>query len=295
MELIKAITTHLSELGKPVVSNYDLGIFIYRMYIKKQFKGESIDRIKKALPERKDFIREKGRLVNYGIINPQKGYYVIMGKENAPPEDIVCSVDPFAYISHLSAMFFHGLTDRIPSIIYISTPDKKNWKIEALDKMKKDSEDSAGDYVRSGLPKLVKIPLDKIDKYPIEAFSSIHRGAFKHVADRPLRVSTLGRTFLDMVREPARCGGMQHVLDVYEKHGSTYNNLIIEEVNRHGNKIEKCRVGYILEEICKIKDERINNWLSCAQRGGSRKLDPGEEFRPEYSDRWCLSINVDLR
>ena len=97
-----------------------------------------------------------------------------------------------------------------------------------------------------------------------------------------------------MVREPIRCGGIRHVIDVYKNHGPQYKNLIIDELDQHGNKIEKVRVGYLLEEICKLKDERIERWLSFVERGGSRKLDPAAEYRPVYSERWCLSINVDL-
>lgn len=37
-------------------------------------------------------------------------------------EEVVCSVDPFCYVSHLSAMEYHGLTNRMPTLLFISSP-----------------------------------------------------------------------------------------------------------------------------------------------------------------------------
>jgi hypothetical protein len=36
----------------------------------------------------------------------------------------------------------------------------------------------------------------------------------------------------------------------------------------------------------------LAKWETFAQRGGSRKLDSAEEYVPQYSERWKLSINV---
>jgi len=68
--------------------------------------------------------------------------------------------------------------------------------------------------------------------------------------------------------------------------------LIIDEVSQHGSKIERVRAGYILEDICKLNSDRIDGWVECAQRGGSRKLDPEGDYVPKFSEKWCLSLNV---
>lgn len=97
-----------------------------------------------------------------------------------------------------------------------------------------------------------------------------------------------------MVRQPRRCGGIHHVLDCFDVHGGRHRNAILREVNRHGNKIKKSRIGYIFEERLGIKSSpTLNEWLeSAVQRGGSRKLDADAEYAPEYSERWCLSLNI---
>ena len=103
----------------------------------------------------------------------------------------------------------------------------------------------------------------------------------------------IGRTFLDMLRRPDYCGGMRHVMEIFGTSAGQYRPLIIDELDQHGNAIEKARTGYLLEEHAHIQDERINEWAKHCQRGGSRKLDPEAPFRETYSERWCLSLNVD--
>ena len=89
------------------------------------------------------------------------------------------------------------------------------------------------------------------------------------------------------------CGGMRHCVEDYKEHGKIYKPLIIDELNQHGTQIEKTRVGYLLEEVVGITgDPALEEWASHVQRGGSRKLDPANEYEPVYSKKWCISINV---
>lgn len=72
-------------------------------------------------------------------------------------------------------------------------------------------------------------------------------GAYLSIQGKTLRVSTIGRTFLDMIREPNLCGGIYHVLDVYAEHAPRYLRLIVDKVDRYGSPIDKVRIGYILK------------------------------------------------
>jgi predicted transcriptional regulator of viral defense system len=296
MLLTKAVVLFLSELNQPVVTDYELYVLLYKLVRERKFRGESLDIGFTTLDNHnvENIITENQKL---GILVPHTDFppgrvYEIIGKTHFDTFDTICSVDPFAYISHLSAMAFHGLTDRISTTIFISTPPPKKWSQFAAEKMKKDLGRSLRKYSSLTFPKLTRIRFEKVKRRPIVRYSSIHHGAFKSIKGRKLRVSTVGRTFLDMVREPGNCGGMRHVIEVYSKLAKEYKDLIINEVSRHGKKIEKSRVGYLLEERCGIKDERILDWLPNAQRGGSRKLDPHEEYSNEYSERWCISLNA---
>jgi predicted transcriptional regulator of viral defense system len=149
-------------------------------------------------------------------------------------------------------------------------------------------------YMSAGLPMLQRTTITKLAGRPVHLVTSLHLGAFKHIKDQHIRVSTPGRTFLDMLHEPTLCGGISHVLSVFKEHASVNKRLILDEIDQHGKGIDKVRAGFIFEEICKITDPRIDAWTAHAQRGGSRKLDAGADYSPTFSERWALSINVPI-
>jgi predicted transcriptional regulator of viral defense system len=113
------------------------------------------------------------------------------------------------------------------------------------------------------------------------------------VQGKPRRVATIGRTFLDMLREPGLCGGIYHVLDIFTEQAPRYLRLIVDEIDRHGTKIDKVRAGYVLAERLNLTHPAFAVWQTCAQRGGSRKLDAQADYSPRFSETWCLSINID--
>ena len=76
-----------------------------------------------------------------------------------------------------------------------------------------------------------------------------------------MRVSTIGRTFLDMLRISELCGGISYVLDIFENHSENYLKLIINEIDQHGAPIDKVRAGYILDERLHIKFDELNEWV----------------------------------
>lgn len=296
LPLQTALTLALGELKEPVVTSYRLGIMVYNFYVKPIYNSQKI-RIRKSQPDSREFARSVKDLIDNGVLKEFKGLrkvYSVLGKNISSPEDIACTVDPFAYVSHLSAMEYHGLTDRIPKLLFISTPPPRKWRMYADERMRKDlGEDLFEQYKNSNFPNLNRIRMDKINKVGVVCFSSVHLGAFKTIKNRMVRVSTMGRTFLDMLRRPDMCGGIYHVLDVFKEHANNFISLILDEFDQHGKQIDKVRAGYVLEDICDIKNERIDSWSKLAQRGGSRKLDSTAEYSSNYSERWCLSINIE--
>jgi predicted transcriptional regulator of viral defense system len=296
MPSTRAFSLYLGELDQPVITEYQISVFLYTIYKDKKYKDEIIKTTAKYAS--RVILRNKLKhLLAIGLIYqhsnfPANKVFNITGKKNYDSGDVVCSVDPFAYLSHLSAMSYHGLTDRIPSTLFITRPNSNDWTKFALQRMEKDLDGDLEIYLQYALPKLIKYNIVKIGRMPVSIYSSIHLGAFKTIRGRSQRVSTIGRTFLDMVRQPHLCGGMAHVIDVYKEHGKKYKVLIIDELERHGKDIEKARVGYLLESAANITDEKIDKWAQFVQRGGSRKLDPDNEFESRYSERWCISLNV---
>jgi predicted transcriptional regulator of viral defense system len=294
MQAVKAITLSLGNLDQPVISKYQFGLTVNRIYRSKVYGGETVN-LQKDFAEKEDVAKYLKLLLNEGVLFPHKNLsniFTLLGRSDGDSEDIACTVDPFCYVSHLSAMSYHGLTDRIPGKLFISSPPANTWRSFAKKKMQKDLGDDFESYCDHGLPKLVRTNMNKINKTDLHCLSSKHLGAYKNVKGRPLRVSTIGRTFLDMLRNPELCGGINHILHIFDEYGKQYLRLITDDIDKNGEPIDKIRAGYILNERLGITNEVIDGWSSIAQRGGSRKLDPSSEYIPKWSDKWKISLNV---
>ncbi|MDE0685207.1 MAG: hypothetical protein OXI63_19955 [Candidatus Poribacteria bacterium] len=297
ISISKALSLQLGSLVQAVITQYELGVLVYKLYRTKMLHDQPL-RTSKEYPQRREFERCVGELLKRGILSPVNEFpshrvFHIIGK-TASAEEMACAIDPFAYVSHLSAMDYHGLTDRMPRVLYLTSPTEAVWKEFAAIRMKRDYKQFYDEYRVSGFPKLRKLAMSKLEKRPVQCQGTgKHLGAYRNVRDRVLRVSTLGRTFLDMVRHPSLCGGMAHVLDVYDQFASSNLRLIVDEVNRNGTPIDKVRVGYILDERCRLASSSLQEWEANIQRGGSRKLVANAEYNTEYSEKWSLSINVD--
>ena len=298
IDIRKAAAIEIASLRQPVITLYQIAIIIFKLYQTGTYKGEKLANIRKAHATRSDCTRIVRSLTERGVLEESRSarhaeVFTVLGREQGTPAEIACSVDPFAYISHMSAMEWHGLTDRIGHTLFYSSPPPIKWREFAWEKMQKDVEiNHVQEYLTQSLPRLKRINLKRIGRSTIHRYLSEHLGAFISINDRCLRVSTIGRTFLDMIREPDLCGGIYHVIDVYEQHAPKYLKLIVDDIDRHGTKIDKVRAGYIIEERIGLDEPRLQNWSEFAQRGGSRKLYAGDSYSPEYSEKWCLSLNI---
>lgn len=296
-DLTRAATLALSRFRPPVLTQYSLGTLVYHLCAAGRIDGLKLP-MGRQPPERRHFQQVMDFLVEYGVATrvrgfPDKSVLTLIGRPDPSPQEIACTIDPFAYLSHLSAMEFHGLTDRFPRDIYLTTPAPAAWRKFADERMAKDLGDHLSAYLEAGFPRLQRIRMNKILDRSVHVTHSLHLGAYKSVPSAELRVATIGRTFLEMLREPDLCGGIRHVIDIYRQRAGRYVTLIASEVDRHGTAIDKARAGYILEELCDIRSPQIQEWARHAQRGGSRKLYAKGEYSPKFSERWCLSLNVD--
>lgn len=284
--IMRTIQEKLAGWDRPVVSDYDLGVLMTT-----QLEGLQ------EPPTLQLHKRIVDGLSSFGLIFPDKDFklgtvYHLFGRIKPKAMEIACSIDPFAYVSHLSAMEYHGLTDRFSKILYLTTPTDKEWREQAASRMDKELRTQAAAYRAARLPLLKRLPCERIEGQRIELMRRTNRGAFKTIKSAAIRVATVGRVFLDMVREPHNCGGIQHVVDTYREYAERNLPLITEEIERHGNTVEKVRAGYLLDEVCHLSHPLVDSWRKHAQRGGSRMLDPQAEYASHYSEKWMLSINV---
>lgn len=284
--VIDKVADHLSRAGAPVVTAYEMGA---QVFLALHSAG--------VRPGREAFNQVLRHLQAIKLISPHKDFadgavFSLFGQPNPDVRAIACTVDPFAYITHLSAMEFHGLTDRFPKILYLCSPSFREWRRHAEHRMAHDLGEAVRAYRGARFPLPGKPAFRRIAGTVVQVLDRSKQGAFKMIKGSPLRVATVGRTFLDMLREPQDCGGMQHVLDIYKASAPRYLTLIVDEVDRNGTGIDKVRAGYVLTDLCGLAHPTIKDWERFAQRGGSRKLDPNAEYASDFSARWKLSLNV---
>ncbi|MXV73340.1 hypothetical protein F4Z99_03560 [Candidatus Poribacteria bacterium] len=219
-----------------------------------------------------------------------------MDIDDLPADDIVCLIDRFCYISHLAAMQRWGVTNRRSHNLMLSRPDNETVQILIADIMKREAEEVPWDE-RPNPPWPGPFRLTNI-AHPLQVRGRLiqlrqTRNPGKALKDHNgfARVSTIGQTFLDMLQQPDLCGGMAHVLEVWDEHAHFYLDAIIEVVN-DASSVVKCRAGHIIEERLGIKHPVLDAWQACAQRGGSSRLDPKRPYIPKWSEKWMISLNV---
>lgn len=294
--LAQASSLAVAKYDRPVMTSYRLGAIVFHLIKAGRIDGQSIDR--PGPPNRRHYRQALTFLTSYAVLSdvrelPAESTFTVLGRSSVSAAEIACTVDPFAYVSHLSAMEMHGLTDRVSQTLYLSSPDAKVWKGFATERMQKDLGADLDAYVAAGFPVLQRTRMEKLLGQPVHVTHSLHPGAFRKSPESEVRVATIGRTFLDMLRQPELCGGIHHVLELYREHAARNLALIVAEVTQHGGPIDKVRAGYVLEEVCGLQHSEFAEWQKFAARGGSRRLVAANEYAPTYSERWALSLNAD--
>lgn len=293
MNFNDGLSEALIKRDAPIVTDYDFFVLGKALFEIKEWNGERL----KYLPHGWDYTRARNalrRLTDRRVIAPDTDFHsgvwrVVQSTNSGTAEEIACISDPFCYVSHLSAMQRYGLTERNPEALHLTTPARPLWNKLRNKKMAYDlTGELDGEH-----PPLVRIGFKgMLRRRPVVVHESSHPAKPVEVRGENNRITSIGRTFADMLLTPSLCGGIRHVLDVWEKHGEQWAPQIIEEIDQIDSKITKVRAGYILTEILDIEDVRIDSWDKFAQRGGSRKLNPDAPYAPTYSERWMISINV---
>ncbi|MGQ9369401.1 hypothetical protein [Azospirillum sp. ST 5-10] len=282
----------------PIVARYDVLRTIGQIAWEGGYRGTSVYSLARVASD-SDYRRVVRQLTAEFKLAPDaefpSGIYTVNRLPDATAEEACCLVDPFAYVSHFSAMEHYGLTDRIPENLVITRPEERAWRslAEAVVANDRASLGEALDgftsfrLLRHEFPGVVR-------QRPVKVFTPKVVGRSVRLRESHVRMARIDQVFCDTLLAPQLCGGMAHVMEVWRDHARTYLERIVTAVNALDSPIAKVRAGYILSDYLGVSHAIVEGWRAFAQRGGSRRLDPNSDGRPTFSEGWMLSINVDL-
>jgi predicted transcriptional regulator of viral defense system len=287
----KYVLDSLEKRGQPVVTSYQLFLIVYQAYQAGKRKRLYL-RAEKPLEHHFQTLRNN--LIEARAIIMDRDYgrsaYTIPSVPDLPAEEIVCIIDPLSHIAYLSAMQRWGLTDRSPDRLQIIRPDRKLYRQKVAAMTERACTEMG--YSELPVPFVQTSHPETVRGRNLSVHESADPGMWQDIRGAKFRISTIGQTFLDMLRSPDRCGGMAHVIDVWREEASTYLDQIIAAVDANDKKIVHARAGYILDELMGLEHPILGKWAQDVVRGGTRLLDPAKPFQSKYSERWCISINV---
>jgi len=279
--LSEAVARELRRMNRPLVEDVHLWQILCRIY-----ENRSVGYLRGNAPTTAALDRVKEVLRVERIISRDHDYrriWRVNEVPDIPADEVVCLLDEGTCVSHLSAMQTFRLTERRPQTLFLTIVTNDQWR-EIIDI---DNADLGAGPIRQRRHHPSIVRSRKIDAFQTSAFPRT-----TSIKSSYLRVTEIGQTFLDMLDQPERCGGMAHVLDVYEAHAASYLPQIVGCIDRETKKLTKVRAGYILTERLGLKNETAESWIGFAQRGGSQRLDPKAPYQPKFSERWMLSLNV---
>lgn len=296
MYFSQAVEAALRDSGLSVVTEFSLFAVISPLLAKGTYGDQRIARMPSLWGH--DQLRAMIRtLTKRRVLAPDEDFKsgawrVVRALTAASAEEAICLVDPFAYVSHLSAMQRYGLTDRSPEALHITTPKRALWSEIRARRV----EDLLGEVPSDATPPpLIRIgigPDRNVRSRPVVLHETVHPAAPIQLAGASDRIASVGRVFVDMLDQPQLCGGIHHVLDCFARHAETWQSEIVAAVDEFDSPIVKVRAGYILDEELSLAAPATERWIQCAQRGGSRKLDPHSPYGSVFSEKWMLALNV---
>lgn len=297
----------LEDYPYSVITQEKLSEQIFLLFMSKSYKDQRISLIRKKYATTDDFYLYINRIERAGILTKanenKKNYpmhysghlsniYFIKGKPEYSASEAICAVYPYGYISKINAMAWYGITDRIPKIVRFTTCTLPEWKNKSLEDLE------VGPSVpfdrESFIPKYPK----RTDVFGDELIVSVEKNYVSpsEIRNSPLRISPIGKTFIDMLRTPDECGGIDHVLDVYIDNAEKYFPAILKELkHERSRKIDIARTGFVLQKVVGITHPQLTEWQQESQktRGSSKVLVPGQPFSSIYDEDWSLSLNAE--
>lgn len=201
--------------------------------------------------------------------------------------ELLFELNPYATISHYSALEYHSLTYDQPKVMVMSTGAVSPTRILGTE-----SEEW------NGLDLPIAYRPAQVVSTKVRWFTKTTDQSFGVLVGRdgpiPIRVSDRERALIESLQWPEYSGGIANVIRAWVIAEDFVDiDKIVEYTERFDIKVLAQRVGFVAEEIG-FRHPRFEEWAANSTRGGSNKLLGSAEPGDSFSQRWKLSINVPI-
>ena len=208
------------------------------------------------------------------ILRIENGVYLIVpleagktGSENYTLHSFtIASVlaNPY-YIGYLSALNFHGLTDKTPSVVYVATQEPHRSRI------------------------ILDNEIKFITVVPRKFFGIIET----KIENRKVLVSSNEKTIVDCLDHPEYCEGVEEVARaIYFGKDELDFSKLVSMSKKIGNRAVLKRLGYISERLNIKQLMQLMKHVDVSS--GYSLLDPTEKRRGKIIEKWKIVANVSL-
>lgn len=213
---------------------------------------------------------------------------------NVPLYALLLSLRPGAYLTHSTAMYFHGLTDQISNVINLNVEQapKRHY---ASSELSQDSIDLAFER-----PTRVSQNVAEYEGHEIRMLNGLHTGdagvtEMLGPEGETLRITDVERTLIDIAVRPEYSGGALEVLKAYKL---AADKVSIARLVNHLTSVNYIypyhqAVGFYLTKAGSYRESEIDLL---------RKFEINHDFylmhqiqEKDYSSEWRLFYPKDLR
>lgn len=203
-------------------------------------------------------------------------------------DELLLEINPYAVITHYTALVFHGFTLNRPNII-TAWAGERGWVIPIGTT---EEEWEGVDFPHIHRPR-------RILNQDVRWFNRFPNFSFGVVTDYSgpiqVRVTDPERTLIDALQWPTYAGGIGNVVNAWELARNFVDiQTIINYTEQYEINLLRQRVGYIAEMVG-FRHSSFDQWAEHSTRGGSSRLVGARPFSSEIDSRWNLSINAPVK
>lgn len=200
-------------------------------------------------------------------------------------EELLLEINPYAVLTHYTALVFHGFTLNRPNVI-TAWAGEQGWTIPI--------GTTENEWQGLDLP-VIRRPV-RVLSHEVEWFNRFQDYSFGVITDHSgpieVRLTDPERTLIDSLQWPMYAGGIGNVVRSWELARNFVDiDTIVNYTERYNIRLLRQRVGYIAETVG-FTHRAFDHWAEQTSRGGSSRLVGTLPFTSDVNSRWNLSINA---